>query len=207
MYGRDIGSHAAQFFGGLFGNSDAPYNDAMKQYQEWANKAQSVQNPFLDFGKSGMPLFQDWLSKMKDPSTFINNLMGKYQESPFAKFQQEQAVRRANNAGSTGSTEAGGIGSTPMTQFMEQNASNISSQDMQNWLAKVLGINTEYGTGLNQEIGVGQNASNALTNLFNEMGSRMGEAAYGRAAGRNQDRTNMWGGLFNLAGDAGSLFL
>lgn len=203
MGGGDISSHLGQFFGGLFGNSDAPYEDAMKQYEKWAGKGEATQNPFLDFGKAGMPMFQDWLKGMKDPSSFINNLMGKYQESPFAKFQQEQGMRTAQNLGSA----SGLTGSTPLTQFAQQNAQNISSQDMQNWLGRVLGINTQYGQGLGQQIGVGQNAANALTGMYGDMGRQMGEAAYGREAAKNQDRSNTWGGLFNLGADALAMFL
>lgn len=198
----DFGADLGQFFGGLFGNSDAPYKDAMKEYERYAGKAEGVQNPFLNFGKEGMPLFQNWLKGMQDPSKFINSLMGGYQESPFAKFQQEQGLRAAQNMGSA----SGLTGSTPLTQFAQQNAQNISSQDMQNWLGRVLGINTQYGQGLEHQIGTGQNAANALTGMYGDMGRQMGEAAYGREAAKNQDRSNMWGGLFNLGGDVASLF-
>lgn len=203
MGGGGIGSSLGQLFGGLFGNSGAPYEDAMKQYEKWAGKAEGAQNPFLDFGKRGMPQFEEWLKGMKDPSGFINNLMGGYQESPFAKFQQEQAMRAAQNQGAA----SGLTGSTPLTQFAQQNARNISSQDMNQWLQNVLGINTQYGQGLGQQIGVGQGAANALTGMYGDMGRQMGEAAYGRQAGRNMDRANMWGGLFNLGGDIASMFL
>jgi hypothetical protein len=198
----DIGSHASQFFGGLFGNSDAPYEDAMKQYKEYAGKAEGVQNPFLEFGKAGMPLFQNWLSGMQDPSKFINNLMGGYQESPYAKFQQQQGMRTAQNVGSA----SGLTGSTPLMQFAQQNAQDISGKDMNSWLQNVLGVNTQYGQGLGQQIGVGQGAANALTGMYGDMGRQMGEAAYGREAGKNQDRNNMWGGLFNLGGDVAAMF-
>lgn len=198
-----MGSDLMGFLGGLFGDSGAPYKDAMGQYEKWANKAQGVQNPFLNMGTSAIPKFNQWLSGMKDPSGFINKLMGGYQESPFAKYEQEQAMRAAQNMGSA----SGLTGSTPLTQFAQQNASNISSQDLQNWLSRVLGINTEYGSGLQGQISGGQNAANALTGMYGDMGRQMGAAAYGQEAGRQQDSNNMWGGLFNLGMDVGSLFL
>lgn len=188
-------SGLAQFFGGLFGNSGAPYEDAMKQYEDYENRAQGVQNPFLNMGTSAIPQFQQWLKGMQDPSGFINALMNKYQQSPYAKFQQQQNVRTFQNLGSA----SGLTGSTPLTQFAQQNAENISSQDMQNWLSRVLGINTQYGAGLNREIAGGQNAADSLTNMFTTVGNEMGEAAYGREAGRNADRSNIWGGLFDIA--------
>lgn len=199
---NDFRSDIGQFLGGIFGNSNAPYEDAMKEYEKYGAKAEGVQNPFLQFGQAGMPMFQKWLSTMSDPTSFINSIMKNYQESPYAKFQQEQGLRAAQNMGSA----SGLTGSTPLTQFAEEQAQGISSADMQNWLKNVLGINTEYGAGLGQQIGVGQNAANSLTSLYNNMGQEMAEGAYGSAAGKNQDRNNMWGGLFNLAGDVGNLF-
>jgi hypothetical protein len=118
--------------------------------------------------------------------------MGKYSESPWAKYQQEQALRASGNMGSA----SGMGGSTPMAQFNQENARNISSQDMNQWLQNVLGINTQYGAGLGHQIGIGQGAANQLTGLYGDMGRNMAEAAYGARAGRNQDRNSIWGGLF-----------
>lgn len=199
----NIGDDLSGFFGGLFGDSGKPYEDAMDQYKEWAGKGQAVQNPFLNMGTGAIPQFQQWLGGMQDPSAFINRLMGQYQQSPWAKYQQDQAMRSGMNAASA----SGLMGSTPFLQQAQQNAGNISSQDMQNWLSQVLGINTQYGSGLQNQITGGQNAANSLTNMFSNVGQQMGEAAYGKRAGENQDRNNMWGGLFNLAGDVGQMFL
>lgn len=182
------------FLGGLFGQSGRPYEDAMKEYERWAGKGESAQNPFLEFGKRGMPGFEQWLSSMKNPSGFINNLMGNYQESPFAKFQQEQAMRSAQNMGSA----SGLTGSTPLTQFAQQNARDISSQDMNQWLQNVLGINSQYGQGLFSQMGMGQHAADMLTNMYNQMGGRMGEQAYNKRAAQQNDRANIMGGLFDM---------
>jgi hypothetical protein len=182
------------FLGGLFGDSGSPYKDAMKEYERWAGKGEAAQNPFLDMGKGAIPGFQEWTNSMKDPSGFINKLMGGYQESPYAKFQQEQAMRSAQNMGSA----SGLTGSTPLTQFAQQNASDISSKDMNQWLQNVLGINTQYGQGLNQQIGYGSHAADMLTQMFGDMGRQMGEGAYGQRAGQLQDRSNMIGGLFDI---------
>jgi hypothetical protein len=184
-------SGAAGFLGGMFGDSGRPYEDAMKQYRKWANRASGAQNPFYNAGVGAIGNFQDWLSGMKDPSKFIDNLMGKYQQSPWAKFQQQQAIRAGQNAGSA----SGLTSSTPLTQFMQQNAANISSKDMNQWLSNVLGINNQYGAGEQSLMQGGQNAANVLSNIFNEMGGRMGEAAYGRGAGRQQDLWNLLSGL------------
>lgn len=192
--GGNTGAGLSSFFSGLFGNSGEPYEDAMKQYKEWAAKGEGVQNPYLEAGKRGMGNFEDWLSGQKDPSGFINHLMSGYQTSPYAKFQMQQGQNAANNAASA----SGMMGSTPFMQASQDYAQNIASGDMQNWLQRVLGINSQYGAGQADLMHGGQNAANSLTNLYSHMGDQMGEAAYGRRAGQNQDRNNMWAGAFDM---------
>ncbi len=181
-------------FSGLFGDAGEPYEAAKDVLGDFYNKGEKYQNPFYQGGVSALPQFKEWLGGMKNPSDFINNLMGKYQESPWAKFQQQQSIRSGQNMGSA----SGLTGSTPLAQFMQQNARDISSQDMQNWLSKVLGINTEYGAGLGGQVGMGQNAANSLTNMTTDFGKSIAEQEYNRKAAEQNQRRNLWGGLFNL---------
>ena len=183
--------------GGPFGDSGKPYDKAMEQYQQWMNQAQGVQQPFLDAGKQGMGNFQEWLGGMKDPSKFINGLMENYQASPYTQFMQQQAQNAGINAGSA----SGLTGSSALAQQMQQNAGNIAQQGMDSWLQNVLGINSQYGQGQQNLMGVGQNAANSLTNMYNQMGQNMGQAAYGKQAGKQNDLWNtIGGGLSALTG-------
>ena len=192
--GQGFGSGLQGFLSGMFGNSGAPYKDAMKEYEKYFNEAKGYQNPFYEGGIRGMGNYENWLGSMKDPSGFINNLMGKYKESPWAKYQQEQATRGAMNQGSA----SGLTGSTPLMQFAAQNARDISSQDMNQWLQNVLGINTQYGQGQETLMHGGQNAANSLSNLAAKLAELMGEGAYGQRAGENQDRNDMIAGLMKM---------
>lgn len=194
--GQNLMGGLGALFGGMMGNSGEPYQDAMDQYQKYFGQAAKFQNPFMKAGTDAIPGFQNWLGTMKDPSGFINNLMSNYKQSPWAKYQLQNATRAATNVGSA----SGLTGSTPMMQQAQQNAANISSGDMNNWLGNVLGVNSQYGQGEQSLINTGANSANALTNLYGNFGQNMGEAAYGKAAGENQDESNMWGGLFQLAG-------
>jgi hypothetical protein len=186
-----IGSIAS----GLFNDSGAPYNAAMDQYQKYYNQAQNTQQPFLNAGTGAIPNYQNFLSKMQNPTDFINNISSQYKESPYAQYQQQQARRAAENFGS-----ANGLsGSTLLMQQAQQNASNISSQDMNNWLQNVLGVNQQYGQGQQNLIQGGQNSANSLTNLLSMLGNNMGQAAYGQEAGNQSDFSNILGGLGSLA--------
>lgn len=185
---------AGSFFGGLFSNSDAPYDAAMNQYREWGQKAQDVQNPYMQAGQQAIPQYQQWLQGQQNPSGFINNLMGQYQESPYAHYMQQQSIRAGQNAASA----SGLIGSTPFAQALQQNASNISSQDMNQWLQNVLGINTQYGQGQQNLIGTGQNSANALTNMYGNMGNNMASAMYNKENSRNNNQSNMFSGIAQM---------
>lgn len=187
---------AGSLLSGLFGGSGDPYKQAMEQYQKWANEAKNVQNPYLNAGQGAIPDYQKWLESQKDPSKFINDIMGQYGESPWARYEQQQSMRAGENAASA----LGLLGSTPFAQQMQQNAMNISSQDMQNWLNNVLGINAQYGQGQQNMMGIGANAANALTNMYANLGQQMGEAAYGQKAGQNQDFGNSLAGALGMIG-------
>lgn len=186
---------AGGLLGGLFGDSGAPYEDAMKQYERYAGKAEGVQNPFLQAGQGAIGDYQKWLKGMSDPSGFMNNLMGQYQQSPYAKYLTQQG----QNAGINAASASGLTGSTPFGQQMQANAQGIASGDMNQWLQNVLGVNTQYGQGQQNLMTGGQNAANALTNMYGNMGQQMGEAAYGKKAGQQQDLWNMIGGGAQLA--------
>lgn len=179
--------------GGLFGGN--PYKDAMKQYQKYAAQSANYQNPFFQAGAGAIPQFQEYLQGMSDPSQFINNLMNNYQESPYAKYQQQQSMRSAQNMGSA----TGLSGSTPLTKFAQENAANISSGDVNKWLQNVLGINQQYGSGLQNLLGMGQGAGSNLSNIFGNLGNQMAEGAFGSAMNRNNRLGDIFGGLGNLA--------
>jgi hypothetical protein len=186
----DIGS----FLESIFSHPDRPYQKASGILSQYLPQAQSYLNPFAQAGQSAIPQFQQWLQSMQDPSGFINNLMGKYQESPYAKFEQQQGIRAAQNLGSA----SGLTGSTPLTQFAQQNAQNISSQDMQNWLSRVLGINTQYGQGEFGLMGQGLQAGNSLTNLMQNYMNSQAELGYGAEAASQGRTGNIIQSLANL---------
>jgi hypothetical protein len=191
-----MGSGLASIFGGMFGDSGAPYGDAMKQFKRYYGQSQDAQNPFYKAGIQGMGNFQDWLGGMKDTSAFINKLMGGYQQSPWAQNLQNQSMRAGTNAASAG----GLTGSTPFAQQMQQNAGNIASQDQNQWLQNVLGVNNQYGAGQGSLMQGGQHAADIMSGLAQMMGNNMGAGAYGQRAGQNQDMNSIFSGILHMFG-------
>lgn len=190
----DFGSGIMSIASGLFGNSDSPYEAAMDMFKKYFNQGIGYQKPFFEAGKNAIGPFQDWLNTMKDPSGFINNIMGGYSQSPWAKFLNNQVMNASNNAASA----SGLLGSTVHSRQNADYANKIASGDMQSWLDRVLGINHEYGGGLDQLIGRGQNSANAISELLASLGRSMGGAAAGAEGGRNQDFGNIISGIGSL---------
>jgi hypothetical protein len=198
-YGFDpIGalSGAGGLLGGLFSDSSKPYDAAMNQYQDWSTRAQNTQQPYLNAGQGAISDYQKWLAGQQNPSQFINNLMGQYQESPYSQYLQKQSLRAGTNAASA----SGLSGSTPLLQQLQQNSRNIGSQDQNQWLQNILGINTQYGQGQNNLMNSGQTAANSLTGLYNNIGKQMAEQSYNKEASKQNDFWNTLGGVGSIIG-------
>lgn len=193
--GATAGAGIGNILYGLFGDAGSPYEDASKYLEQYLPQAQQYQKPFYEAGTAAIPEYQKWLQGMRNPSGFINNLMGQYQESPYAQNLQRQARQGGINAASA----SGLTGSTPFAQQMAQTAGNISSQDMNQWLQNVLGINTQYGAGQAGMMGMGQNSANALTNLMNEYMKNQAQLQYGQGQADQGQMGSLFGGLGQLA--------
>lgn len=172
----------------IFSNPSAPYQAGMGQLQQYLQQMQGMQNPFMQAGQGAIGNYQGMLGNMSNPSQFLNNLMGQYQQSPYAAYETQQAQRAGNNAASA----SGLLGSTPFLQQSQQNAGNIASQDQQQWLQNALGINNQALQGYGNLINVGQNATNNLMNQYGMYGQDMGQLAYGE---QNAQNANMGQGI------------
>ncbi len=192
---NSFGAGMGGLFGGLFGGSHKPYKNAQKEYQKWLQQAQAQQQPWIQAGQGALGDYQGWLKGQQDPSGFVNNLMQNYQQSPYIANLQ----RDAQNAGINAASASGLTGSTPFAQQLQQNATNISQQGMNDWLQNVLGINTQYGQGQQNLMQMGQNSANALSGMYGQAAPNMAQLQYNRKAGQQQDMWNSIGGLAQIA--------
>lgn len=170
---------------GLFGNSGDPYGKAMGQYSKYFNQAKGYQDPFYNAGKNALDPYQARLNQMADPQAYFNSIMGGYNESPYAKYQQQQGMNASTNAASA----SGLTGSTPFQLQAQQNAQNISSKDMDKYFQDIMGINTDYMSGLNNLIGGGEHSADTMTQMLSQLMRLMGGGAFGKASG-NQSGIN-----------------
>jgi len=119
----------SQLLGSLFTDPSKPWENAMDQLQNYFGQAQGMQMPFYNAGVNALGPLQGMLGNMSDPSSFVNNLMKNYNQSPTATYQLQQAQRAGNNAASA----SGMLGSTPFQQQSQQNAQGIVAGDQNQW--------------------------------------------------------------------------
>ena len=155
---------------GMFRHSDKPY----QQNQDYLQKGLESYGPY-----------KEWLEQHKNPNEFVNNLMGDYSESPYAHNLQQQSLRAGQNAASA----SGLSGSTPLMQQLQQNAGNITSQDQNQWLQNVLGVDTNYGNGQ-------KDYANSLNSIY----GNMGENSYNQNTAKQNDFWKALGGGFGMFG-------
>lgn len=166
---------AGGLFGGLFGNTDKPYDEAIKSYQ-----------PYSNAGTNALNSYQEWLNGQKDPAKFINDQMKNYNESDYAHNLTNQSMRAGQNAASA----SGLSGSTPLMEQLQQNAGQIASADQNQWLQNVLGINTQYGQGQNNLVNTGFNAA-----------GKVAEQNYNKGAAH---QNNFWNNIGSAASMIGA---
>lgn len=189
------GSGLGSLFGGIFGKNRNPYKDAMKEYERYGNKSAEYQNPFYNAGKGALPDYQNYLKNMSNPSDFLNNLMKNYQQSDYSKNLQDESMRGGINAGSA----SGLTGSSALTKFMQENSGKIASEDMQSWLQNALGINKQYGSGLEDLMRGGRESGNKLSDIFGNLGDRMAGSKAGSRDFDNQRWNDIFSGVGSLA--------
>lgn len=187
-------SGLGSIFGGLFGKD--PYKNARREYERGANQASGYQNPFFQAGTGALGEFQNYLKGMKNPSEFLNNLMKDYHESEFTKNLKSNAERSGINAASA----SGLIGSTPFLKQSQKNAAEIESAGVNDWLSKALGLNTQYGKGLEDLISGGQSAGNRLSDIFGNLGEQEAGTSYGSDMAKNKQMQDFFSGLMSLFG-------
>lgn len=184
---------------GLFGDSGAAYEDAGKAYQGIMEKylpgIQQNFNPFIQAGQDALPQMQNALSKMSNPTEFMNNILGSYQESPYSQF-----LRKYGNQGMTNAASASGmLGSGALMKEASDYNQQLTSRDLQQYLGNVLGINQSYMGGLNSLAGMGLSGAasygDVMSRLLPGYAEAMGGAAYGQKAGQQADQGALMGGI------------
>lgn len=188
---NQFGGGLSQLLSGIFGGTGKAQQKAFDEYNKYQQQALGAQQPYNQAGMRGMKQYESMLGNMQDPGKFLNNLTGQYQESPYQKYLQQNALNASNNAASA----SGMMGSSPLSQFNMQQVGNIANSGIQDWLKQALGINSEALGGYQHLTDVGQKAANNISDIYGNLGNAAGGNAYNQQmAGQNQ-WSNILGGL------------
>lgn len=188
------------FLSKLFGGGNKnPADAAMPYLNQISGQANQYLDPYIQSGKGAIPGLQEQYSQLlSDPGALLNRLGGVYQQAPGLQFAIQQALQGAGHAAG-----AGGMAGSP--QHEQQNmglASNLASQDYNNWIGNALGL---YGAGLQGQQGLysgGLQAGNSMADMIAQQLAQQANMAFRGQQEKNSQNNSFLGGLGKLGGAA-----
>lgn len=182
--GGDARGDADRGFNQANGYMQPYYNGGVNdynQYQQW------LQSQGKMLGQYGNPADWQWKHAGMAPDQFYNQMMQGYQESPQAKY----AMNAMTNATDHAASASGMLGSGAYGKALNQNANQISQNDMQQYWNNVMGAMGAQSGFINNFQGQQNNWQN---------GMRWG-AGMGFNAGQNMGNWAMGKGMYDAQDD------
>lgn len=177
------------FFSDLFGGGD--YQDPAAAAQPYFNQIPQVArenyNPFIQSGQQAEQTTNPIYGQMsQDPNAFLDNIMRGYTPSEGYRFKERYLQQNAHNtaaAGGFAGTENDVLGRNEMVR-------GELGQDMEQFLANILGIQGRGLQGQENRINRGFQGSDALARLLSGNLESQGTLAYQGAHAQNQQNQN-----------------
>lgn len=198
-----VGAMLGSGLGNLFGGFKNPSKDAMKYMNQMSPQLMQMFAPYINAGNAQInPLQQQYASLMGDPGAMLSKIGAGYKQSPGFDFALKQALGGAGHAAA-----AGGMAGSP--QHEQQNmelASNLASQDYNQYIQNALGL---YGQGLHGAQGMYGMGAQAGMGLGEDLASILGQKAKLAYEGRNAENQHAggtWGSLLGGLGGLASIF-
>ncbi len=141
-------------------------DNAQKQLDKYYGQSQGYLDPYNQHGQDQYQTLLDYINSYKDPSKLLSDWSNSYQESDYAKNQEQIAQEHGLNAASA----MGLGGSNTALNAIQGATSQIGMQDKENYLKKLM---DEYykGAGLASGVyGIGANAAGQQSQNANQMG-------------------------------------
>lgn len=184
----------------------APYTEGGAQdYQQYRDY---YGNLGQELGQYGSPYEWMWNQINRDPGSFYQDLMEGYNETPMAKYEQEQMMNAVNNAASA----SGMMGSGAYLREMQDRAADITARDMDRYYQNILGANQlqrdylgdfrgqqdRYTGGLFNSARQGMEAARGMGEYDQRIGGAQADQETARAAGWNNLVGGLTGGIARL---------
>jgi len=160
-----------------------PEAEAARILAEVPQVGSSIYNPYIKEGEAAYgrtsPLYQ---SMSQDPTSFVNQLMEQYTPSEGYQAKQKEMMQAAQNAAAQG-----GYAGTPYAQQQQADLTkSLLSQDMQEFLGNVLGIQDRGLAGEEGAIGRGFQSSGSLADFLGSALTQQAELSYAGAANKER---------------------
>lgn len=159
---------------GIFSSSN-PADAAMPYITQAQDETRRNYQPYIKHGNDAYDSYAPNSQQMAShPVDYYNSLINQYQESPGYKSQLEDALGIARNTAA-----AGGMLGTPYDQVTQGKiGASLRSQDMQQWINNILGIQHE-GTGHAEHLyDTGYDATKTMTSDINNMYGQKAQLAF-----------------------------
>jgi hypothetical protein len=137
----------------------SPYKEG-KYLNKIPGMEHDAYDPYITQGKEAGGIMGDQYGEMsQDPSGLINRLMQNYKQSEGFQFKRDQALKAAGN-----SAAAGGMRGSALDVGNQVDLENrLQSQDMQEWLQNVLGVQQQGLQGEQHLFDTGYDATKTMT--------------------------------------------
>jgi hypothetical protein len=172
------------FFSDLFGGGDYqdPAAAAAPYHAQIPGVGKEYYNPFIKSGQEAEQIANPIYGQMsQDPNAFLDNIMRGYTPSEGYRFKERYLQQNAHNtaaAGGFAGTENDVLGRNEMVR-------GSLGQDMQEFLANILGIQNQGLQGQENRVNRGWYGSDALAKLLSGNLESQASLAYQGAHGQN----------------------
>lgn len=202
-WGAAAGGIAGGLLGGFTGNSD-PTKKANKYLDQIPDEMRKYLQPYIDAGMLSLDnlrgISSQYEKMYQDPNAIISGIAEGYTQSPGYQWRFNQGENAINNAAAAG----GMAGTAQHQQQAGELATNLASQDFNDFMNRALGV---YGSGLTGRTGIeqdifgkGYGASGDLAaSLANVLKAKAG-LSYQGAAGQNAQMSDALSSLLSYFG-------
>lgn len=184
--------------GKLFGGKN-PADKANQYIEQIPDIARQYYNPYIERGNKAYEEYDPVISGMtQDPTSYLNKILEGYEPSKGYETKRDEMLRAARNTAAAG----GMAGSNQDVSLGTTIVDSLLSQDMQQWLQNVLGIQKTGLAGEQNLMNQGFQASGGLeSDLANVLGQQAQYAFQGQRE-KNQRGQDILKALLGAAGIA-----
>jgi len=159
----------------IFGFGTDPAAKAKPYFDKAAETERGYLDPYAGFGtRIGGQLESQFGQMAKDPASVLDALMKGYQPSKYYEMMHDRLSQAASNTAA-----AGGMRGSPQEQTTQQGITEgLLSKDMQDYLSKVLGLQTQGLAGEQGLFGTGFKAAGRLAGDLGNIFGTEGQLAF-----------------------------